>query len=129
MNKHIRDGRGTLRPYLYCTSDMIDFVQNVFGATVTARYDTPTGAHVEAVVGDTPFVLESADEFPSHVTPTIASVYLYVEDVDDVFAKAIGSGAKVLSEPEDKPYGERQCGILDSFGNTWWIATYKDVPA
>lgn len=127
MDKHIRDGRGALRPYLYCKSDMIEFVQNVFGATVTGRFDTPIGAHVEAIVGDTPFVMETADEFPPNIKPTIASVYLYVTDVDDVFAKAIASGARALAEPEDKPYDERQGGIVDSFGNTWWIATHNNA--
>lgn len=121
---HIRDGFGAVRPYLYARPDMIDFAQSVFGASILASHDTPTGAHVEACIEDSVFILETATEFPPQVTPTLASVYLYVKDVDDVYAKALAAGAESISAPEDKPYDERQCGIKDLFGNTWWVSTY-----
>jgi PhnB protein len=35
------------------------------------------------------------------------------------------AGAEEVAPPEDKPYGERVAGVKDSFGNTWWIATYQ----
>ena len=124
--KHIRGGHGTMRPYLYANPDMVNFVESVFGATVVASYDTPIGSHVEAVIGDSVFILETAESFPDHITPTVASVYLYVPDVDVVYSRAIQAGATTISAPEDKPYDERQCGITDSFGNTWWISTYVE---
>jgi PhnB protein len=52
-------------------------------------------------------------------------VYVYVEEVDAVFARAVELGGKVLAPVEDKPYQERQGGFLDAAGNTWWVATYK----
>jgi PhnB protein len=30
-----------------------------------------------------------------------------------------------IAAPEDKPYQERQAGVRDSFGNVWWISTYR----
>lgn len=125
--KHIRDGRGALRPYLFVCPDMIDFVQDVFGAQITARYDSPNGSHVEAVLEDTPFVLEAADSYPEHINVSAGSVYLYVKDVDATYQKAIEAGAKSIAAPEDKPYDERGCGIEDLAGNTWWIATHNDA--
>ena len=34
------------------------------------------------------------------------------------------AGAASIAAPADKPYQERACGVTDSYGNTWWIATY-----
>ena len=126
--KHVRNGCGAVRPYLYVTPDMIEFVQSVFGAVVEERHDMPNGSHVECKVGDSSFVLEVADTFPSHVEVTVASVYLYVTDVDAVYAAALEAGAESIAPPEDKPYAERQCGIKDLSGNTWWIATFTGAP-
>ncbi len=39
-------------------------------------------------------------------------------------ARALEAGAASITPPEVKPYRERQCGVQDSFGNTWWISTY-----
>ncbi len=64
-------------------------------------------------------------EFPPHVTPTRASIYVYVEDVDATYKRALEAGGKSLAEPEDKPYEERSAGVLDTFGNTWWISAFK----
>jgi PhnB protein len=38
--------------------------------------------------------------------------------------RALSAGATSVAAPENKPYQERAAGIKDSFGNTWWIATY-----
>ena len=123
-NSHIRGGYGSIRPYLYAKPDMEGFIQTVFGATILARHDTPIGAHVEATIGDSWLIIETAQSFPEHINPTIGSVYIYVSDVDAAYAAAIEAGATAISAPEDKPYDERQCGIKDTFGNTWWISTY-----
>jgi len=121
---HIRGGYAALRPYVYARPDMTGFIQHVFGATISARYDTPIGSHIEATIDDSILVLEVADDFPDNTSPTKCSVYIYVEDVDDTYAKALARGAISISAPEDKPYNERQCGIQDSFGNTWWISRF-----
>ena len=52
-----------------------------------------------------------------------AALYLWVANVDDVYAQALATGAKSLSAPEDKPYGHRNAGVLDSCGITWWIGS------
>lgn len=122
--KYIRGGHHALRPYLYVRPNMIDFVQDVFGADIIARYDTPIGSHVEAAIDDSTLILEAAEHFPESINPAVASVYLYVADVDATYSRAIECGATSISAPEDKPYDERQCGICDTFGNTWWISTY-----
>jgi PhnB protein len=49
-----------------------------------------------------------------------------VEDVDAAYRRAIAAGATSVAEPSDKPYQERGAGIEDSYGNIWYIATYKE---
>jgi uncharacterized glyoxalase superfamily protein PhnB len=58
-----------------------------------------------------------------------ATLYLYVEDVDAVYLRAIQAGAKSISEPKDQFYGDRSGGVEDPSGNAWYIATHvEDVP-
>jgi uncharacterized glyoxalase superfamily protein PhnB len=57
----------------------------------------------------------------------VGAIYVYVEDVDAVYGRALKLGARPLAQLEDKPYQERQAGFLDVAGNTWWIATYKQA--
>jgi len=50
--------------------------------------------------------------------------YLYVEDTDALYNRAIAAGAKSLSAPADQPYGDRNAGVEDPFGNQWYIGTH-----
>ncbi len=121
---HVRHGSGSVRPYVYGRLDLREFVRGVFEAEELEYLpDARGGAHVEARIGDSMVVLELGDFLPG--APTTASIYVYVEDVDAAYARALALGALSIGAPEDKPYGERGAGVRDSFGNTWWIATYK----
>lgn len=122
--ENIRHGFGTVRPYLHGPLGLIDFVGQVFGARELERHPFgPDSCHVEMQVGDSVVVIE-AGALPPGTTPWVGTVYVYVDDVDAVFARAIGLGAASIQAPEDKPYGERQGGFRDAAGNTWWVATY-----
>jgi PhnB protein len=121
---YVRHGVGTVRPYLYGHLDLIDFVQEVFGAVELERFAFGLSSfHIEAAIGDSVVVLEVGDPPPTTAAP--ASIYVYVPDVDAAYGRALEMGAEEISPPEDKPYDERVAGIKDSFGNTWWIATYQ----
>jgi uncharacterized glyoxalase superfamily protein PhnB len=48
---------------------------------------------------------------------------LYVPDVDGSYRRALTAGATSMSEPTDQPYGHRMAGVVDAFGNQWYIAT------
>jgi PhnB protein len=124
---HIRHGIGAVRPYLYGNPGLPDFVKRAFGAVELERIENEAGAHVEARIGDSVIVIESG-EFPPTAEPTRASIYVYVEDVDAAYRRALEAGAIAVAAPEDKPYEERGAGVRDSFGNTWWIATYRGAP-
>lgn len=122
VKSHIRHGLGAVRPYLYGNPDLPEFVRRVFHAVELERIQTGEGFHIEAKIEDSILVMETG-KFPAAATR--ASIYVYVEDVDAAYKRALDCGAKSLSEPEDKPYQERGAGVQDSFGNIWWIAAYR----
>ncbi len=82
----------------------------------------PNASHIEARIGDSMIVFELSD--PPHEGATIASVYVYVPDVDAACARAIAYGAGVVAAPEDKPYQECGAGVKEPMGNVWWISTF-----
>ena len=55
--------------------------------------------------------------------------YLYVEDADATYHRAMAAGATSLEAPNDTPYGDRRAMIRDPGGNVWQIATYRARPA
>ena len=120
---HIRHGGGSVRPYLYGNLDLPDLIRHAFGAEELERLESAKGFHIEAKIGDSMVVLE-VGEFPPHVQPKPASIYVYVPDVDAAYKRALEAGATSIALPEDKPYRERAAGVKDSFGNTWYIATF-----
>ena len=55
-------------------------------------------------------------------------MYVYVEDVDATFEKAVSAGAKVLDPVMDQFWGDRHGRLQDPFGHKWNIATHiKDL--
>lgn len=123
--RHVRHGIGSVRPYVYGPVELLDFVRDVFGASELERHEFgPDSFHVELKLGDSIIVIE-AGQLPPDVPPWKCSIYVYVEDVDAAYDRALQSGAEPLAQVEDKPYGERQGGFVDVAGNTWWVATCK----
>ena len=121
--KHIRQGVGSVRPYLHGHLDMPEFVKRAFGAVELERHKAGSnGFHIEAKIGDSMIVMEVGD--PPYPGATRASIYVYIDDVDAAYQRALAAGGTSVAAPEDKPYQERTAGVKDSFGNTWWIATY-----
>jgi PhnB protein len=120
---YVNHGFSVVRPYLYGSLAEIDFMERVLGAQILERFVfSSTAFHIEARIGDSVVVLEASD--PPHPEGTPASVYVYVPDVDAAYERALAEGATSIEPPEVRPYHERQCGVKDSYGNTWWISTY-----
>ena len=54
-----------------------------------------------------------------------AFLYVYVEDADAAYRRAIAAGARSVEEPTDTPYGDRRATVEDKWGNSWQIATFR----
>jgi PhnB protein len=136
--KPIPDGYPRVSPHLSIAgaAKAIDFYKEVLCASERMRMDMPGGAiaHAEIQIGDS--VIMVGDEMPGGTDPSPqtlggspVALFIYVEDVDDVFKRATEAGAKAVQEPEDHFYGDRVAMFDDPFGHRWNIATHiEDVP-
>ena len=97
---------------------LVEFLRSVFGA----RGERRAGAPTEMRIGDSIIMISDS----SGVRETMpAFLYVYVENADKTYQRAIDSGAQRIEGPMDTPYGDRSATIQDSWGNTWQIATRK----
>jgi len=119
------EGKNTYRtvtPYLVVPDADVElsFLKAAFGGTEVACHRNPDSSvmHAEIAIGDSLVMLGQAG---GQWTPRTAALYLWVEDVDATYAKALAAGATSESKPEDKPYGHRTAGVVDKNGVTWWI--------
>jgi len=133
--KSIPDGYHTVTPYLIVkgAAAAIEFYKRVFGATELMRMPSPDGriGHAEIKIGDSAIML--ADEHPEmgYLSPqslggTAVSMMVYVDRVDDVFKRAVETGAKEMRPVEDQFYGDRSGTLQDPYGHTWTIATHME---
>ncbi len=123
------EGAPTLQPYLHPlrAEPVINFLKRAFGAEDLGRHATPDGVihHVTLKIGNAHMEMGEAHG-PYQPMPTM--FYLYVEDCDALYKRAMSAGATSISEPQDHPYGDRSGGVIDPFGNKWYIATHiKDM--
>lgn len=122
---HVRHGIGSVRPYIQGPVELPDFVKKTFGAVELERHEFgPESFHVELQIGDAVIAIE-AGQLPPDVSPWTCSIYVYVEEVDAVYDRALQLGATSVAQIGDKPYQERQGGFVDAGGNTWWVSTYS----
>ena len=120
----------TVTPYLVVdgAARLIDFLEEVFDAEQVERIAAPGGriGHAEVRIGDSLVML--GDAHAEH-KPTQAMLYVYVDDADATYQRALAAGATSVQAPVDQFYGDRSSGVKDACGNVWWIATHiEDVP-
>jgi PhnB protein len=128
--KPIPDGFHAVTPYLLVggVDELLTFLQAAFDAKVMERMATPDGtvSHAQAKIGDSMVMMGDPR---GRCEPGAASIYVYVPNVDEVYARAIAAGGTSVMEPADQFYGDRNGGVMDPLGNTWWMATHiEDVP-
>jgi len=127
--RYVPEGLNDVNVYMHPlrAEPVINFLQRAFGAHDVEKYASPDGVvhHAKVQVGTS--VLEMG-EAHGRYQPTASVLYLYVPEVDAAYQRAIAAGASSISAPTDQPYGDRNAGVKDPFGNTWYIATrMKDV--
>jgi uncharacterized glyoxalase superfamily protein PhnB len=109
-----------LMPYLIIPNayKFIDFMKNVFGAVEQAIVPRSEGVimHGELRIGEAVVMFaDITEQFEARPS----GIFIYVENTDETYKKAMDAGATSLMKPAQQPYGYT-CGFHDSFGNDWW---------
>jgi PhnB protein len=136
--KPIPDSYPRVSPHLSIAgaAGAIDFYTSILGARERMRMATPDGtiAHAEIDIGGSIIMIgeevgDGRDPSPKTLGGSPVALFVYVEDVDDVFNRAVEAGATVVQPPENHFYGDRVAMFDDPFGHRWNVATHiEDVP-
>lgn len=113
-----------ITPYMIVrdVDGLIGFLKEVFNAELHEHMKGADGRimHAEVRIGDSFLMMGGATEqYPAFP----AMMYVYTEDTDAVYQRAIKAGGISLQEPADQFYGDRTAGFKDLHGNQWWLAT------
>jgi PhnB protein len=107
--------------------ELLAFVKKAFDAVEILRATGSAGGmHAEVRIGSSTVMIGGYESLPFE-QPAI--LHLYVPDVDAVYRRALEAGGKSTHEPVDQPYGDREAGVTDPFGNQWYIATHAGASA
>jgi PhnB protein len=131
----IPKGHHTVTPLLTldnCAA-AIDWYKKALGATETSRAVGPDGKimHAEIRIGDSPVMLMDAmmgGKGPKKFGGSPAALWVYVEDCDTLFNRAIEAGGTITPHGKmiDQFWGDRCGTFTDPHGYTWSIATHKE---
>ncbi len=136
LSPQVRPGFPTVSPYVVLRDPaaFLAFCRTVFQAADLSCHRDAAGriAHAEIRIGDSTFMVttespqfafmrsvEAIGETPVHF-------FLYLPEVDTVFARAIAAGATAIMPVTEQPYG-RSGGFKDPAGLCWWLSTHRDV--
>jgi len=136
--KPIPDEYPQITPYLIVdgAGAAIGFYGTVFGATERMRMPAPGDkiGHCELQIGTALIMLadespEMGQRSPKSLGGSPVTISVYVEDVDEIFDRAVKAGATVVRAVEDQFYGDRSGQFEDPYGHRWSVASHvEDVP-
>jgi len=138
MIKAIPEGYQSLTP-MFIFKDAgkaIDFYKRAFGAEERFVMPGPDGKgvmHAEVRIGTSIIMMgEENPDCPSKSAETTGgspvSFYIYLENVDEAFKRAVEAGSKIQMPVEDMFWGDRMGTVLDPFGYSWSLASHtKDL--
>jgi uncharacterized glyoxalase superfamily protein PhnB len=120
MTKFQPDGWPTVIPRVFTgdVAGVIGFLKAVFGADGQMR----AGAPAEMRIGDS-LIMVSDGGGVREARP--AFLYVYVENTDETYRRAVDAGAVTIEKPADMSYGDRRSTVQDPWGNIWQIATHR----
>jgi len=120
---HVPPGLGSVTPFLHPRGapGLIDFLRQAFAAEELETHRGPEGAIAHAKIRVGGSVIEMG-EAHGEWGPMPTMFYLYVDDVDAWYRRALSAGATSLEEPALQPYGERRGAVRDAFDNQWYLA-------
>jgi PhnB protein len=131
--KSVPEGYHSITPQLSIdnAAQGIDWYKRALGAEEISRSLGPDGKimHAELKFGDSRIMVNDVmqgQKGPKAYGGSPASFWLYVENSDALFERAVGAGATVQMPMADQFWGDRAGAVADPAGYTWWIATRKE---
>jgi PhnB protein len=134
--KTVPEGYHTVTPSLTLdnAAAAIEWYKKALGAEEVARAVGPDGKimHAEIRVGDSRIMLNDpmmGTKGPKGFGGSPASLWVYTEDCDALFKRAVSAGANVLpgmGQMQDQFWGDRSGSFTDPHGYNWTIATHKE---
>jgi uncharacterized glyoxalase superfamily protein PhnB len=120
MKRFQPDGWNTVTPRIITSKpeEMIRFVKEVFRGQGEFHVNRPA----EIRIGDSLIMISDGGGLREAVS---AFLYVYVENVDETYRRAVEAGAETLELPSDQPYGDRRAMVKDAWGNLWQMASRK----
>src|ERR1051326_7743670 len=133
----IPEGLHSVTPHLILdnAADTIEWYKRAFGAQDRGRSVGPDGKvmHSELRIGNSVIYLNDAmggGKGPKALGGSPIGLWIYTEDADALFNKALGAGATVAPGPmgqmQDQFWGDRCGTLIDPAGYNWTIATRKE---
>jgi PhnB protein len=130
-------GHHTVTPHLILdnAAAALDWYKNALGADIVARAAGPDGKimHAEIRIGNSLIMMNDemgGGKGPKAFGGSPVSLWVYVEDCDTLFNRAVAAGAAVLPGPMgqmmDQFWGDRAGSFTDPYGYQWTIATRKE---
>jgi PhnB protein len=125
----IPEGFHTVTPYLVVADAdrEIAFLKAAFDARAIHISRLPDGSvmHATMKIGNSMVMMGQAR---GDWKPVPSMLYLYVEDADAVYRRALECGAASVREPADQVYGDRSAGVASANGIQYWMGTHiEDV--
>jgi PhnB protein len=114
MNRFQPDGWHTVTPRIITSEpeEMVRFVKEVFRGQGEFHVNRPAEIRIDH------------DQRRGWSSGTVSAfLYVYVENVDETYRRAVEAGAETLELPSDLPYGDRRAMVKDAWGNLWQIAS------
>ncbi len=138
MTKAIPEGFHSVTPMCVFKDarKAIEFYKRAFGAEELFALPGPDGKgvmHAEVRIGDSIIMLgEENPQEPCKSAETMGgspvSFYIYVENADTAFRRALEAGAQSRMPVEEMFWGDRAGTVQDPFGYSWMLATHiKDL--
>lgn len=136
--KPVPEGMHTITPQIVCAnaSDAIAFYVKAFGAVELFRMPGPDGkiAHAQIKIGDSVLMLTEENPSCGSASPKTlkgspVSLYLYFENADKAFDRAVSAGAEVKMPLADMFWGDRWGFVEDPYGHQWHIASRQREPS
>jgi len=117
------EGFSSITPYIMVddVEKQVEFLEKVFDVKFREPMKAPDGSiiHIAGMLYEVAIMIGKSRP---GLTREKSINYVFTDDVNETYIRALQHGAKSLMPPTDQYYGFRECGVVDQQENQWWIA-------